>query len=56
MTQTSVDPTHTLTTDVEATGPADDNGYRILSISFLIGMAFIFGFFILMLVLLAGAS
>lgn len=36
--------------------PADDAGYRVLATAFLIGMTVIIAFFIVMLVLLAGAS
>jgi hypothetical protein len=50
------DAAQVTTSEVEASEPADDNSYRILAISFLIGMVFIFALFIVMLVLLAGAS
>ncbi len=56
MTHVSADPADTITSDVETSEPADDNSYRVLAYSFMIGMVFIFAFFILMLILLAGAS
>lgn len=56
MSHAAVDPTQTASSASETQEPADDNGYRVLAISFIIGMMFIFAFFILMLVLLAGAS
>ncbi|HLW00565.1 MAG TPA: hypothetical protein VKT82_18040 [Ktedonobacterales bacterium] len=36
--------------------PADDNFYRNLTIAFIIGIAFLFSGFTLMLILLAGAQ
>ncbi|HEU5368325.1 MAG TPA: hypothetical protein VFU69_07670 [Ktedonobacterales bacterium] len=56
MTQASVDPTQAITNADEKPEPADDNGYRNLALGFIIGMIFIFALFIVMLVLLAGAS
>jgi hypothetical protein len=56
MTQASVDPTHAIADDGETPEPADDNGYRVLATAFIIGMIFIFTFFTLMLMLMAGAS
>jgi hypothetical protein len=56
MSHAAVDPAQTTSLEIEAPEPADDNGYRVLATSFIIGMTFIFAFFILMLVLLAGAS
>lgn len=40
----------------EVQEPADDNGYRNLSIAFLVGMVFLFGFFIAMLIILASSA
>jgi|GEM_PF-1579566 hypothetical protein len=40
----------------EVQEPADDNWYRNLSIAFLVGMVFLFGLFIFMLVMLAGSQ
>ena len=56
MSHAAVDPTQAVPPESEAAEPADDNGYRVLATSFIIGMMFIFAFFILMLVLLAGAA
>ncbi len=36
--------------------PADNSFYRTLSIAFLVGMVFLFGLFILMMILLASAK
>lgn len=35
--------------------PADDNWYRNLSVAFLVGMVFLFGLFIAMLIFLASS-
>ncbi|HLW03446.1 MAG TPA: hypothetical protein VKT82_32675 [Ktedonobacterales bacterium] len=56
MSHAAVDPAQAASLESETPEPADDNGYRVLATSFIIGIAFIFIFFILMLVLLAGAS
>lgn len=56
MTQASVDQAPNLISDGEKPEPADDNGYRVLAVSFIIGMVFIFALFTVMLILLAGAS
>ena len=56
MTNVAADPAHAITSDAETPEPADDNSYRVLAYSFMIGMVFIFAFFTLMLILLAGAS
>ncbi len=42
--------------DTEPPEPADNNFYTLLSIAFLVGMVFLFGLFILMMVMLAGAK
>ena len=56
MSHAAVDPAQAVSPENETPEPADDNGYRVLATAFIIGMTFIFAFFILMLVLLAGAS
>jgi hypothetical protein len=56
MTQASVDPAQARAPQGETPEPADDNGYRNLALGFIIGMTIIIVFFVVMLVLLAGAS
>jgi capsular polysaccharide biosynthesis protein len=56
MTQASVDPTQAISSADEKPEPADNNSYRNLAFGFIIGMAVIIVFFVVMLMLMAGAS
>jgi hypothetical protein len=56
MSQTSIDPAQAHPNNSETPEPTDNNSYRILAISFLVGMIVIIVFFTTMLVLLAGAA
>ena len=52
----AIDPRQVQTNDGNTSEPIDNNNYRILAMSFLIGMVVIIVFFTTMLVVLAGAS